>query len=379
MEDRKKALWQGARPLIGSVVGVGIFGLPFVFSQAGFAIGLLELVLVAALALLTYFIFADLLAVNKGHERFVAVVSNQLGPFGRAMATIAYFGSLWGAMLAYIIVGGQFVANVLHPYLGGALFHYQLAFWVVASVCMIGGTMFVRLLQAWLIPTFFILIVALALFALPHLHVEYLTVIEPAKALLPFGALIFAFSGFAAVPESRDALGRKKGLMRPAMVLATVLIAILYALFSLSIVGMTGAFTSPQAVESLRFVAGPWLSVFVSILGLCTVFTAFVSVGNAVTNSLIYDFHGRFLSSWWLAIIVPLCIFLFGARDFIEVIGATGGLLGGLSGIVLVIAYERARLTSQLPKRELALPQTLVALSFLLFVAMIVATIFELT
>ncbi|HRH32130.1 MAG TPA: aromatic amino acid transport family protein [bacterium] len=377
MEDRKKALWQGARPLIGSVVGVGIFGLPFVFSEAGYVFGLVELVIVASLALLTYFIFADLLVINKEHVRFVAVVGHQLGPVGRVVAAVAFFGSLWGAMLAYVIVGGQFIANVLHPWFGGPLFHYQLAFWLIAASAMIGGSLFVRRLQAVLIPFFVVMIVGLALFAIPHLHVEYLTASDPGRMLLPFGALIFAFSGFAAVPESREVLGRRKQLIRPSLILSVVMVTLLYGLFTLAIVGMTGPFTSHQAVEGLRFVAGPWLSIFVSVIGLCTVFTAFVSVGNSVMNSLLYDFRGRFLSSWWLAVVVPLCVFLFGARDFIQVIGATGGLLGGLSGIVLVLAYERARLTAQLPKRELALPQALVALAFLLFVAMIVATLIE--
>ncbi len=375
MEDRSKALWQGARPLIGSVVGVGIFGLPYVFSQAGFLYGGIELILVGALSLLSYYIFSDLLAANKGHVRFIAVVSNQLGPLGRALASLAFFGSLWGALLAYIIVGGEFAGNALRPLLGGEDFSYQIAFWMLASACMIGGTLFVRRLQAFLIPIFFVMIVALSLFALPHLHVEYLTTLQPTNALLPFGVLVFAFSGFAAVPECREALGRNKGLIRSSLLLGVVLIASLYLLFCFAIVGMTGPFTSPQAVDGLRFVAGPWLQIFVSIIGLCTVFTAFVSVGNALMNSLMYDFRGRFLSSWWLTIIVPGCAFLIGARDFINVIGTTGGLLGGLAGIVLLVAYERARMTAQLPKRALAVPQGLVALSFVLFAAMIILTV----
>ena len=232
-----------------------------------------------------------------------------------------------------------------------------------------------RRLQAVLIPVFFSMIVGLALFALPNLHLNYLSTVDPTQALLPFGALVFAFTGFSAVPECREALGRRKTLTRPALILGVILIGVLYALFTFAVVGMTGPFTSVQAVDGLRFVAGPWLSSFVSIIGLCTVFTAFIGVGNVVMNSLILDFRGRYLSSWWLAVVIPLCAFLLGARSFIDVIGATGGLLGGLSGIVLLLAYERARLTAHLPKRALAIPQGLVALSFILFMAMIVITI----
>ncbi len=379
MEDKRGVLWRGARPLIGTAVGVGIFGLPYVFSEAGFIFGLIELLIISALSLLSFYIYADLLAANKGHVRFVAVVSNQLGPLGRLMGTVAYYGSLWGAMLAYIIVGGQLLLNILQPLIAGDVLIFQVSFWLVASACMIGGSLFVQRLQSVLIPIFFVMIVALSLFALPHFNLDYLTVIEPTNMLLPFGALIFAFSGFSAVPECREALGRHKSKLRSSLLLGVALISITYVLFSLAVVSMTGPFTSMQAVDGIRLATGPWMSMFVSVIGLCTVFTAFVSVGNALMNSFIYDYRGRYLCSWGLTVVLPLAAFLIGARDFIDVIGTTGGLLGGLGGVVLLVAYERARLTAQLPKRSLTVPSGLVALSFILFTAMMIMAVLEIT
>ncbi|MFZ2681979.1 MAG: aromatic amino acid transport family protein [Patescibacteria group bacterium] len=378
MEDKYRYIWDGARPLVGTVVGVGIFGLPYVFSQAGYVVGLLELVIVAAMSLLVYLLFSDLLAINKQHVRFVAVITEQLGPVGRVVASIGFFGALWGAMLAYVIIGGQFAATLIRPVIGGSVFYYQLGFWLVSSLAMVGGTLFVRRLQALIIPLFFIMVVALTLFALPHLHLEYLTTVNPNLAFLPIGALIFAFSGFSAIPECREALGRRTSLMGRSLLLGAIFIFALYALFTFAVVGMTGPFTSVQAGEGLRFAVGPWLSAFVAVIGLCTVFTAFVTVGTSLTNSLIYDFKGRFLSSWWLAVAIPLCIFIFGARDFIGVIGATGGILGGVNGIILLVAYERARFAGKLPKRALAISQGLIAMGFILFAFMIILTIIEL-
>jgi amino acid transporter len=231
--------------------------------------------------------------------------------------------------------------------------------------------------QSVLVPIFFAMVVGLTLIALPRLQTEYLLTFNPQFVGLPFGALLFSFSGLAAVSECREALGRSSDRMRLSLLLGTGLISALYLLFCFAVVGMTGPFTSMQSVEGLRLVA-PWLSLFVSGLGVCTVFTAYISVGNSVMNSLMYDFRGRFLSSWWLTIIVPVGLLVFGARDFINVVGATGGFLGGLSGILLMIAYERARLLAQLPKYALRIPQPVVALGFILFAAMIIITIAQL-
>jgi tyrosine-specific transport protein len=377
MEERIRILWQGARPLIGTVVGVGIFGLPYVFSQAGFIVGTLELIFIASLTLLVFYVYSDLLSIEKSRLPFVSVIGNHLGPLGKLFAAVSFLGALWGALLAYILVGGEFLTNIFRPLIGGETFRYQIIFWMLASACMIGGSIFVRRVQSVLVPIFFAMVVGLTLIALPRLQTEYLLTFNPQFVGLPFGALLFSFSGLAAVSECREALGRSSDRMRLSLLLGTGLISALYLLFCFAVVGMTGPFTSMQSVEGLRLVA-PWLSLFVSGLGVCTVFTAYISVGNSVMNSLMYDFRGRFLSSWWLTIIVPVGLLVFGARDFINVVGATGGFLGGLSGILLMIAYERARLLAQLPKYALRIPQPVVALGFILFAAMIIITIAQL-
>jgi tyrosine-specific transport protein len=375
MDTRRGLIWRGARPVIGSVVGVGIFGLPYVFAQAGYWLGAFELFIIGSLCLVTLLVFADLLAISPGHTRFVAVIGNQLGLPGRAIATLAFFGSLWGAMLAYIIVGGQFVFNLFEGILGGAVTTYQLLFWLTASALMIGGSLFVKKLQSFTIPTFFILIAALTLFTISRLDVDRLTSIDISHALLPFGVLLFAFSGFAAVAEGRESLGRYKNtLIRPALVLAVCLIGSLYLLFTFAIVGMTGAATSVEAVLGLSTV-GKWLVVFVSLIGFFSVFTAYISQGLVVMNSFLYDFKIRFLTAWALTISIPIGLFLLGARNFVHVIGTTGGVLGALSGVLLLIAYERARLSASLPKRSLRIPQALILACFLVFVCMMVITL----
>jgi len=44
--SQRKIFWGAVQPLLGSIIGVGIFGLPYVFAQAGFGIGLVHLLVV---------------------------------------------------------------------------------------------------------------------------------------------------------------------------------------------------------------------------------------------------------------------------------------------------------------------------------------------
>lgn len=375
MEGKGWVVWRGARPLIGSVVGVGIFGLPYAFSRAGFGIGLLELLLIGGLNLVVLFLYADLVLLENNHGRFIHVVGSRLGPFGKVLSNFVFFASHFGALIAYILVGGTFGYTVLSPLFGGTPSVYQFLFWFFGSLMMLGGLFFVARLQAYIIPLFFILIALLSFFSLPHIEWNNLLVLHPENSLLPLGVILFAFSGLSAIPEMRDVLQREQSNLRKSVFLGTAVAALLYTFFTLVIVGALDGEVQEQAIDGLGAVVGPVVVTIGSLLGLCTVSSAFVTIGVAMTNSLLYDNRMRYTHAWIFVVGIPLIFFVIGARDFIGVIGFTGGVMSSLLGMMLVLAYEKARLSNELPKRALAVPQWLVALSFMMFVAMFALTI----
>jgi amino acid permease len=377
MEGKMHTIWRGARPLIGTVVGVGIFALPYAFSRAGYGIGLLELVIVGALNLVALFLYADLAIARPGHGRFIGIVGHDLGMLGRGLALICYFGSHFGALIVYVLVGGGFAHTLFSPVMGGSVLLYQLIFWVIGSLFLFGGLSFVTRFQAYVLPLFFLLIAALVGFSLPFIHLEHFTSVHPAQAILPLGVMLFAFAGMSAVPEMRDVLGKEKGKLKKSLFLGTCVAATLYILFTFAIVGVTGENTTSQAILGLGAVAGPLFVILGSALGLLTVFSAFTTIGVSLFDTLLFDRKFRYLGAWLAVITVPFVAVLAGARDFVGVMGFTGGVMSSLLGMLLIVAYERARYSHELPKRSLGVPQWLVALSFLMFVAMFCLTVFE--
>ncbi len=376
MEDSVR-FWRGLRPLMGTVIGVGIFGLPYVFAQTGFGLTTIELVLVGVISAVTFLIYGDLLYANRSHAHFVAVVGRELGPLGRFMATVSYLGALWGAMLAYILVGGQFAANLFAQFTGWEVATWQVLFWLFCSLVIFGGASTIRKLQGILISIFVILILTLVAFALPHAQSEAFVFGDISRLGLPLGVLLFAFSGFGALAEVKEAIGNKQTLFRSVVILSVVLIGLLYLLFVAAVLGLTGHATTPQAVDGLRYALGGVPFIVVSAIGLCTVCTAFVSLGQSIMNTFIYDYQTRFPTAWWSAVGVPFVFYIVGARNFIEIIGLSGGVLGGVSGLLLVIAYERARFSAHLAKRTLAVPRIFTTISFIVFFAMIVLTLVD--
>ncbi len=377
MEGNIRVVWQGARPLIGTVIGVGIFALPYAFSRAGFGIGLAELILIGGLNMVALFLYADLALARPGHDRFIAIAGRDLGPAGKLLAVITYFGSHLGALIAYVLVGGAFAHTVLAPFLGGSMLLYQILFWTGGSLCMFGGLNLVTKLQAYFVPLFFALITALFLGALSFVNVTHLSAVHPEASILPLGVVLFAFAGLSAIPEMRDVLGKNRDKLKQSILLGTLVAGALYALFTFVIVGVTGENTAPQAVDGLRVIAGPAVVIIGSVFGFLTVFSAYMAIGVSLIDTLLFDRKFRYVPAWGMVVFLPIAAILFGAKDFVGVIGFTGGVMSSVLGMLLIISYERARYSAELPKRALRMPQWLVALSFFMFVAMFVLTLWN--
>lgn len=372
MEAARIAFRRSIRPLLGNVVGVGIFALPYAVAQTGLGVGVGAILVCGIASLVGFLMYADIALHTEGHARFVGLMRQYLGPLGALCAALAFFISVTGTLVAYILVGGSFAHVLFGPFIGGELLTYRLVFLAIGGVAMLGGLLSVTRIQRSIIAAYLVLMVLLIFFALPHVEMEHLTGYDPSSIFLPFGVALFAFNGLSAVPEMRDVLGRHKRLLPRALVVGLGFVTLLYILFTAVVVGVSGSATSQEALYGLAQVIGPWILVLGAAIGLCTVGTAFMTHGLVATNTLVYDYRVRYLVGWAFVVLIPLSVVLFGSSDFVRVIHVTGGVGGGLVGLVVVAAYENMRRHPRVSKHLLVIPQWAVFAASLVFVGNIV-------
>ncbi|MBU0614092.1 hypothetical protein KJ766_02275 [Patescibacteria group bacterium] len=376
MKGKKGLFMRSVQPLIGSVIGVGIFGLPFVFAQSGFLIGLVHLILIAIVNLVVLLVYADLIVKTDGHHRLTGLVKEYAGNVWGHASTILMFGSTWGAMIAYIIIGGEFLQALAGGTLGGSLIVYQIIFFAVSSLVLVGGLGFVSRLEVFFVAALIIMLGVIMLGAMPEANFQNLTYIQSSNWFLPFGVVLFAFGGMAAIPEMAHILGRKKSKLPKAVILGMSIVACIYLLFALVVVSVTGIGTTEEAILGLGSAIGDWALWLGAVVGLFSVFTSFLILGLSVMDTMIYDYKMRYMTSWFIAIIFPLIIFLFGARSFIDVIGFTGAVLGGLVGIIMLASYRKAQKHPGLLKRSLNWPLWVLVLCGIVYAIGVILTIF---
>jgi len=149
--------------LFGTIVGVGVFGLPAVFGRAGFFVGFCELLLLGVVMVILFLMYAELTMQMPGKHRFVAYIHQFLGPWGGKMAAVSILASMFGALLAFLIIGGTFLSELtpLDP------FFSTLVLAVIVSVPVYLGMSFVSRLEVIVIGTMLLLYGILIIISLP--------------------------------------------------------------------------------------------------------------------------------------------------------------------------------------------------------------------
>lgn len=330
--------------MVGSIVGAGIFGLPYAFAQSGAGVGAAWLLGIGAISLASFLMYAEVVLQTPGTHRLGGYAERYLGPAWKSVATVVLAAAQVGAMLAYAVLGGRFLLSLLGPLFGGTELLYALLMVAAVGAFTWRGTKFAARAEGVVVGILLFLFVLATLASLPSVAVTHLFAIHWENALLPYGVILFALSGIGAIPEMKDALGAKDVRRLPhAVTFGLATIVGLYLAFSLAVVGVTGADTTPTAFAGLSAALGPAFQVISALLGSLTIFSIFSMTSLQLQNALAVDMRVPRHVSWALAVLVPGLLYVVGLREFIGIIGFVGAVFSGFLGILVVALYERMR------------------------------------
>ncbi len=344
MQEKTFTFWRAVGMMIGSIVGVGVFGLPYAFAKAGVPLGLLLLLVLAAILTGMQLMFAEVVMQTKGKHRLVGYVREYLGTGWSRVAALAVGVSCWGVMVAYLITGGTFISGLLNPWVDVSPFYGTVFVALVVAAATYGGLKEMSKVEIGFIGCLLFLFAFMMLASLPHVQLGHLSVSHPDRWLLPYGVVLFALSGVGVVPELKDVLGKRLLPKLPAaIVYAMAAVTVLYGLFSVVVVGVTGTRTTQTAFGGLMPVLGSSFGFVAGLVGTVTVISVFAMLALQMENMLRYDFGLSRRAAWVCTIGIPMTLFLLGMREFIPLIGFIGSVFGGLLGVIIVMTYERMR------------------------------------
>ena len=169
--------------------------------------------------------------------------------------------------------------------------------------------------------------------------------------------MLFAFSGLAAIPIQRRLLSEREGLLKKSIFTAVTLVGLLYFVFGLTVFGVSGEATSPDAILGLVDFLGSKIIFLGSLFGILAVSTSYIMLGTGLSQIFSLDYNFNKKVSWFLVIVPPFMLFLGGLRNFIDVIGLAGGAAIGLEAFVLILVFIKAKSHGdRLPEYSMSIP-----------------------
>lgn len=321
--------------LVGTIVGAGIFGIPYVMAQSGALVVTGYFLVFGSVVWFLHLAVGEIVLRTPKQHRLIGYGSLYLGKPGKVFFVFTTVFAVVGALLAYIVIGGFFLQTLMSSIASFSPFFGSLVFWSVLSLFIVRGMKLIAVAEV-VMNTALFAVVALVL-ALSFQYVEQANIViaNTEALLLPFGVVLFALVGWAAIPEIADILRDAKSSKKLFSVIgtATIITALFYVVFGLVVVGVSGVATSQDALSGLiPFLGGSVVAVG-AFFGLLAIAASFLVLGNYLKNSLRYDFGFSHTLSSAVAIILPLALFLLGAREFVEIIALVGGVALGLEGI----------------------------------------------
>ncbi len=354
--------------LMGTVVGAGIFGLPYVIAQVGFVVGLGYLCLFAAVFLVVNLCYGEIVLRTKSSLEMPGFVKKYLGNWGKVVITLSLMLGIYGAMVAYTIGVGGFLKEILGPVLGGTEMLWSIVFWVIASFIIYKGVGIVSEIETVMAIGLIFVVLFIAILAYPFINMANLEFIDLSKLFLPYGVILFAFGGASAVPTMRRILKGEEKKLKPAIILGSVLPLIIYLLFALVVVGVTGTYTTETAILGLGNVTTNLIVLVGGIFGILTMTTSFLALGHVLKELWYRDYNMPYLPAWAITVGVPLLLFLAGLKSFVKVLGISGGILSGVQSIVLVASFYKAKIHGKRnPEYKIKLPKVLAFVFYVLF------------
>lgn len=363
--------------LIGTTIGAGIFGIPYVIFKSGLIPGLFYFIVLGGAVLLIHLFFGEIVLRTKEKYRLPGFALKYLGRPAEALITVSVIVGVAGSLLAYLILAGDFLKILFPSLLSLSSFHFVLISWLVLSYFVFRGIKIIAPAELFTNSLFFFIAFIIFFFSLPKFNFSNLPVLNLPDIFLPFGIILFSLVGWSAIPEIGEILKNpdEKKFFKKVIILSTLISAVFYILFGILVAGVSGGNTSADALSGLVPFLGGKIVFFGVLAGLITIADSFLVLALYLKNTLVCDLKFPKIPAFLIACGSPLILFLLGFRSFINTIGFVGTVVGAVEGVIIILMFKKAQKTGdRQPEYSLKIPSMLL---YFLMTVFILGAVFQ--
>lgn len=309
--------------------------------------------LVVALVLMIHMAYAELQAKAGSKHDLAGIAKRSLGRWGWIVAMVVYPISVYGATLVYLLLGAQFLA-AFSGTLGGptSLWSWQLFLWIffagAAHMGVKGIAKFERPISVVLVTGLLLLCTAAVTRGQQVPSIGWGMGSVSLASII--GVVFFTTITLPLVAEVMAFDNRKSVLGRRAILVGTLLAALLKWIFAVSFVGVVRS-TDVQVTGLMQALplALAWL---LPLIGFFAISGAAVSVLDSLRTVYRDEFAFRPSAAWMLAVIPPLAFMSVSGQSLLPLMSFLGSFVASTNALLVCVAalVERTRLIARLPR-----------------------------
>jgi len=330
--------------LVGTILGAGIFGIPYAIIHSGSIPALFYFLILGLSITCFHLMFGEIILRNKGSHRLIYYAEKYLGKKGKILALIAGSIGLTGSLLAYIILGGSFL-NIL-TFQTIDPFFLSILFWAILSFFVLRTFSFISKVEALLDISFFVIIAYIFLSVWPIVDIASIPTITDNSSGLAYGVILYSLFGLVSIPTAKKILSDHNSnikYFKRTIILAGVITTVFSAIFGFIFAGLVGLGATPNIFAGLDSIINPNLIALIALFGTLLISTSFLIIAFYFVDSLNIDLKFNRQFSKYLVLFLPMLLFLIGFRDFISIVGILGVIFGTIDGMLIIFCYKKAK------------------------------------
>ncbi len=357
---------------MGTCIGAGVLGIPYIAAQAGFFITLIYIIGIGLITYLINLYLGEVSLRTKENHQIIGYAEKYIGKKGKRLMEFATIFGIYSAIIAYMIGVGESISFLISGTTQYATI-FGIFFGIIMSWLLWSGKNSLKKYEKIGVGIIFGLLILIIIFFIPNVEFNNLLGFNAANIFLPFGIILFALKSIDSIPEIRMILGKDKKKLKKIILIGTIISVSFYILFSLIVVGFMGQNTPEVATLALG-------KVFV-VLGMFTMFTSYLSLGTSLEDDFIFDEHFKKNKSWILSSMVPVILFIFiqifDIFSFTKILGIGGVVSGGLASILILEMNKHAKKKGKRkPEYSLKINNFIIILLSIIFITGVITQLF---
>ncbi|OGZ02223.1 MAG: hypothetical protein A2430_00665 [Candidatus Liptonbacteria bacterium RIFOXYC1_FULL_36_8] len=335
--------------LASTIIGAGVFSLPYFVSLAGFITGVFY---IATSVLIFYFLhtmYADIILRNREKFKFAGYAEKYFGKIGFWLSIGAAIVGGVMTLMVYLILAESFL-KIIFP--EGEEKIFILLFWVLGSAAIFLSIK--KMARFEFAITTVMAILFFFIFSMGFTN-EVKKIIEIpsvnwALFFLPFGPFLFSFSGRAAVPALIEYYKENKISFvgfKKVIFWGTVVPAVAYLAFIIGALKMGGGLMeNPLAwITTLPY----FVSALISLTGLLSILSSYFVIGLSIKEIMEMDLNIKTRVADIAVIFLPVFLICLGFNNFFRIVSIAGGVFLALEGAIISAVWIKMEKKGMVP------------------------------